>query len=195
MRIFLSVIIAAACASAFAQPTGDAAPKQPAAPEGAAAPAQNAAEEFNSEMKSLFDRNPFGKSSELAQLAGQNSKLTEPPKGLELRAIYCVDKKWFFSISDSALKAVYTLQLGKKQEGNCPYYIDFYDDETNSVSISNNVGTYTLTLKTPDEPTGKAVSAVPADQKKPAAPMQTMRISNGQNTITIQSPQTNNGRR
>ena len=42
--------------------------------------------------------------------------------------------------------------------------MDFFDEETMSVSVSNSVAEYVLTLKTPDEP-----AAAPAAQAAPQA--------------------------
>ena len=68
-------------------------------------------------------------------------------------------------IYDASMKMSYRIGLRQPQNDMSPYTIDFYDEETNSISISNSLGTYTLTLKVPDAPTGKAFGA-PAPAKK-----------------------------
>ena len=117
-------------------------------------------------IKNLLKRNPFGTSESAAKAEKDALNAAAAPKGLELRAIYCVDNKWFFCISDNVAKTSYTLQLLGETSEKVPYKADFFDDETNSVSISNNLGVYTLTLKKQDPPSGPT----PAAAQVPGAP-------------------------
>lgn len=118
----------------------------------------------------LFEKNPFGSKSADAAKSGDAGKQTEAQKSaLELRSIYCVDGKWFFCVFDSAAKLSYTLELRGKITEKIPYCVDFYDDETKSISISGNLESATLTLKTPDAPTGAAPQAAPLPQTVPNA--------------------------
>ena len=107
-------------------------------------------------LKNLLQKNPFGTVASSSADARSAQQKAEQTNGLELRAIYCVDGKWMFSISDSVTKTSYTIKLREPMSEKIPYMIDFYDDETNTVSISNNLYSFTLTLKTPDAPTGPA---------------------------------------
>ena len=59
------------------------------------------------------------------------------------------------------------MRLRQELSEKVPYTVDFYDDETNSVSVSSNLESLTLTLKTPDAPTGPAPQ--PASIAAPAA--------------------------
>ncbi len=137
----------------------------------AAVPAQKSAREKL--IDSLLERNPFFASQ--SRRAG--GVIQEAPAGLELRSISCVNGKWLFGIADTQQKKNYVIALGRAGAGSgVPYTVDFYDDETNSISISDNMGIYTLTLKEPDAPKGKVVtmygkSAAPAAQRRavPAA--------------------------
>ncbi|PWM31495.1 MAG: hypothetical protein DBX55_03050 [Verrucomicrobia bacterium] len=141
----------------------------------AAIPAQKSAREKL--IDSLLERNPFFASQ--SRRAG--GVIQEAPAGLELRSVSCVNGKWLFGIADTQQKKNYVIALGRAGAGSgVPYTVDFYDDETNSISISDNMGIYTLTLKEPDAPKGKAVTmygksaapsarAVPAAQRRAAA--------------------------
>lgn len=135
----------------------------------AAVPAQKSAREKL--IDSLLERNPFFASQ--SRRAG--GVIQEAPAGLELRSISCVNGKWLFGIADTQQKKNYVIALGRAGAGSgVPYTVDFYDDETNSISISDNMGIYTLTLKEPDAPKGKVVtmygkSAAPAAKAAPAA--------------------------
>lgn len=101
-------------------------------------------------IESLHTRNPFFADPTQA-LGAEQTKIIQAPKGLQLRSISCVNGKWLFGIADTALKKYYIVPLGKKSEINaCPYFVDFYDDETNSISVSDDTAFYTLTLKEPD---------------------------------------------
>ena len=135
----------------------------------AAIPAQKSAREKL--IDSLLERNPFFASQ--SRRAG--GVIQEAPAGLELRSVSCVNGKWLFGIADTQQKKNYVIALGRAGAGSgVPYTVDFYDDETNSISISDNMGIYTLTLKEPDAPKGKAVtmygkSAAPSARVVPAA--------------------------
>lgn len=171
-----------------------ASPKEPDSP-GEASPSpesplsassQNSASELSESDKlivSLLEKNPFGSGSlsENGQTSS-SAQAAEAPKGLELRSIFCVDDRWYFNIADTATKAFYTVPLGRKEQDDCPYTIDFFDDETNSISISNNVGSYTLTLKVQDPPTGKLPSMSVKGGGKQAASKVKAPAANRQNT-------------
>ena len=151
--IFIAICAAAAC-------FGQAQP--PAAAHGASAPQtpeqpQSPDDEM---LQKLYARNPFGDPS--AALNAQAQPTAAAPNGLELRSIYCVDKKWHFGIYDSAQKKSYTLKLGGTYSEQTPYAVEFFDDETNSISISTPIGSYTLTLKERDQLTAAAVSTTGA---------------------------------
>lgn len=154
------------CAGAFA---GEAKPENTAQAEQSKQEA--AAEKYGETLARLFEKNPFGsksadgaKRNAYTQAAGGAQK-----SALELRSIYCVDGRWFFCVFDSAAKLSYTLELRGKITEKVPYCVDFYDDETNSISISGNLESATLTLKTPDAPTGAAPQAAPLPQTVPNA--------------------------
>ena len=66
---------------------------------------------------------------------------------LELSAIYCVNDKWFFSVYDTREKKYYTLELRGKTSEKVPYSVEFFDDETNSISITSALSTQVLKLK------------------------------------------------
>ncbi len=131
-------------------------------------------------VSSLIERNPFGKTNEQGMSQQQNI-IPEAPKGLEFRSIYCIDKKWTFGIYDGALKKHYSIPLGKHNDESLPYVIDFYDDETNSISISDKLGTYTLTLKEPDRPRGTLPNMSAPSGSKTKAPAPTNRTAPIQN--------------
>ena len=107
---------------------------------------------FPPELKKLFERNPFGASIGVSGAGASGASQT--PKGLNLHSIYCVDGKWYFSIRDVSLKKDYVVMLGGKTDSLCPYAVDFYDEETNSISVTSNLNSFVMTLKTPDEPKG-----------------------------------------
>lgn len=144
---------------------------------------------------SLLQRNPFGNSLLQSQDSqSQQTAVPEPPQGLELRSIYCVDGKWYFGIADTKLKTFYTIPLGAKHGDSIPYSVDFYDDETNSISITNDLGSYTLSLKERDKLTGTLPNMVPqAAATKPKAPQppkqQTQIVRRTNNTTTQRSNQ------
>lgn len=128
------------------------------------------ADAYGETLARLFEKNPFGSKSANAAKFGNAGKQTAAQKSaLELRSIYCVDGKWFFCVFDSAAKLSYTLELRGEITEKIPYCVDFYDDETNSISISGNLESATLTLKTPDAPTGAAPQAAPLPQTVPNA--------------------------
>lgn len=108
-------------------------------------------------LQLLYQKNPFGQSTNVAlQQQGSATTMTSP-QGLELRSIYCVDKVWYFCVYDTAQDKSYRLKLGQPYTEAIPYAIEFYDDETNSVSITSPMGSYTITLKERDQLTGKPV--------------------------------------
>ena len=121
-------------------------------------------------ISSLIARNPFGGSGYGSSGGSSQTTGLEAPKGLEFRSVYCIDRKWSFGIYDGATKKHYTIPLGSHDNEDLPYIIDFYDDETNSISISDKLGTYTLTIKTPDRPTGPVPNMTTAQPVKKAPP-------------------------
>lgn len=136
-------------------------PQQPPAVtqngDASAVPAQR---KFSERVESLLKNNPFGSTEKSGGISGAH----KTPEGLELRSVFRVDGKWFFGIFDSGTKRSYTLPLGKKTDKDAIYEVDFFDDETNSISLTSAIGSYTLTLKEPDRAT--AAAKAPAAQKK-----------------------------
>ncbi|MBO5254930.1 MAG: hypothetical protein J6B07_03800 [Opitutales bacterium] len=114
-------------------------------------------------LQRLYEKNPFGVSTNTANV--QQIDNVASPQGLELRSIYCVNNKWHFSIRDSAQEKSYTLRLGEPYSEAIPYAVDFFDEETNSVSLTSPIGSYTLVLKERDELTGKPVVGTSAKSK------------------------------
>lgn len=149
-KIALTALAAAAALSAFA--AGETAPQKRA-----------------EAVEKLLAKNPFGSKSAAAGAGEKTAGSGADAKraALELRAIYCVDGKWKFDLFDTAAKTSYTVGLRQELSEKVPYTVDFYDDETNSVSVSSNLESLTLTLKTPDAPTGPAPQ--PANIASPAA--------------------------
>ena len=115
-------------------------------------------------LQNLYEKNPFGVSTNTASI--QQIDNVASPQGPELRSIYCVNNKWHFSIHDSAQEKSYTIRLGEPYSEAVPYAIDFFDEETNSVSLTSPIGSYTLVLKERDELTGKPVVGTSAKSKK-----------------------------
>lgn len=124
-------------------------------------------------VEKLIAKNPFGSKSAASRAGAKAAGTGADAKraALELRAIYCVDGKWKFDLFDTAAKTSYTVGLRQAISEKSPYTVDFYDDETNSVSVSSNLESLTLTLKTPDAPTGAAPQAakIAAPATAPAA--------------------------
>lgn len=148
-KIALTALAAAAALSAFA--AGETAPQKRA-----------------EAVEKLLAKNPFGSKSAAARAGARSATGADAKRAaLELRAIYCVDGKWKFDLFDTAAKTSYTVGLRQELSEKVPYTVDFYDDETNSVSVSSNLESLTLTLKTPDAPTGPAPQ--PASIAAPAA--------------------------
>ena len=139
------------------EPTQSTAEQPQSATQTTTPPAENADENLTPEeqkIKSLLKKNPFAEPGSVVEngMFGNTQSPATAPDGLELRSITCVDGKWKFYISDASMKMSYRIGLRQPQNDMSPYTIDFYDEETNSVSISNAFGTYTLTLKIPDAP-------------------------------------------
>lgn len=108
--------------------------------------------EFTPEVDALLKRNPFGTPEGIMSAM---AVAEENNGGFQLRSVYCVDKKWYFGIYEIAAKKFYTLKMGERHSEDVPYIVDFYDDETQSVSFSTPLGVYTLTLKERDPLTGR----------------------------------------
>lgn len=130
-------------------------------PDGNARPANAAQAELpNLEgAETLLGRNPFGNTP-----ATKTAKDAKNGASLQLTSVCCIDGKWNFVVTDAASKASYALSLKGRITEELPYRVDFFDEETMSVSVSNSVAEYVLTLKTPDEP-----AAAPAAQAAPQA--------------------------
>ena len=109
--------------------------------------------------EALLGRNPFGKAP-----TSKSAKDAKSGANLQLTSICCIDGKWNFVVTDADSKASYALPLKGRITEELPYRVDFFDEETMSVSVSNSVAEYVLTLKTPDEP-----AAAPAAQAAPQA--------------------------
>ena len=108
-------------------------------------------------LQLLYEKNPFGQSTNVALQQQSSANAMTSPQGLELRSIYCVDNVWYFGVYDSAQNKSFRLRLGQPYTEAIPYAIEFFDDETNSVSITSPMGSYTITLKERDQLTGKPV--------------------------------------
>lgn len=115
-------------------------------------------------IKKLFENNPFG--TPPISVSG-NKKDEKKTNGLELGAIYCVNNKWFFSVYDTKAKKSYTLELRGKTSEKVPYSVEFFDDETNSISITSALSTQVLTLRKRSAPPKTA--AKPQAQQAQAA--------------------------
>lgn len=104
-------------------------------------------------LQNLTAKNPFGDfKKEMA--AAEVTK----PTNIDLRSVVKVNGRWHFSLSDTREGKSYWLQLGERNP-KVPYVVEFYDDETNSVIISCEVGTYTMSLKERDAPPPPAQAA------------------------------------
>lgn len=112
-------------------------------------------------------RNPFGNAP-----ATKTAKDAKNGASLQLTSVCCIDGKWNFVVTDAGSKASYALPLKGRITEELPYRVDFFDEETMSVSVSNSVAEYVLTLKTPDEP-----AAGPARRRRRRRPPK-MRSSN-----------------
>ena len=104
-------------------------------------------------------RNPFGNAP-----ASKSAKDAKSGANLQLTSICCIDGRWNFVVTDADSKISYALPLKGRITEELPYRVDFFDEETMSVSVSNSVAEYVLTLKPPDEP-----AAAPAAQAAPQA--------------------------
>ncbi len=104
----------------------------------------NFAEGESDIIKKLFDNNPFGTPPVAVSSKKEDEKKAN---SLELSAIYCVNNKWFFSVYDTREKKYYTLELRGKTSEKVPYSVEFFDDETNSISITSALSTQVLKLK------------------------------------------------
>ena len=111
-------------------------------------------------QRSLLTRNPFGNSP-----SSKSSKNAQEQNSLELTSICLIDGKWNFVVVDTINKISYALVLKGKISQEVPLRVDFFDEETMSISLSNSVTEYVLTLKKPDEPAQAAV-ATPAQEAK-----------------------------
>ncbi len=100
---------------------------------------------------------------------GAQSSSAQAPEGMTLTSIYCVDGKWFFVVNDSDSKKTYTMKLGLRGTDD-PFGVEFFDDETNSVSVSSDLGTYTLTLKERDPLTAPVPNMVAAVKSASGTP-------------------------
>lgn len=109
--------------------------------------------------EALLGRNPFGNAP-----ASKSAKDAKSGANLQLTSICCIDGRWNFVVTDADSKISYALPLKGGITEELPYRVDFFDEETMSVSVSNSVAEYVLTLKTPDEP-----AAAPAAQAAPQA--------------------------
>ena len=166
-----TVLLAAFSAAVFAAAAGVPAPAQPASAQKADA---ETSANCDAQIKQLLEKNPFAPAGVSAAASGTSvGKIgNAAPKGLQLNGIYCVDGAWYFALSDTVQKKSYTVKLGEKYSENSPYAVDFFDDETNSVSVSSVLGSWTLTLKERDQLT--APSVVGSAGKPKDAPKQAM---------------------
>ncbi len=129
-------------------------PAQPARKAGIPVPALDGAE-------ALLRRNPFGNGP-----AAKPGKDAKSGASLQLTSVCCIDGRWNFVVTDTDSKASYALPLKGGITEELQYRVDFFDEDTMSVSVSNSVAEYVLTLKTPDEPAAAAQAAAPDAAKK-----------------------------
>lgn len=109
--------------------------------------------------ETLLGRNPFGNAP-----ATKTAKDAKNGASLQLTSVCCIDGKWNFVVTDAGSKASYALPLKGRITEELPYRVDFFDEETMSVSVSNSVAEYVLTLKTPDEPAAAPAAQAAAPQ-------------------------------
>lgn len=131
----------------------------------------NFAEGESDIIKKLFDNNPFGTPPVAVSSKKEDEKKAN---SLELSAIYCVNDKWFFSVYDTREKKYYTLELRGKTSEKVPYSVEFFDDETNSISITSALSTQVLKLKERAAPPKAAAKP----QTQPAAAVQPAQAAN-----------------
>ena len=118
----------------------------------------SAQETTNGNLQRLYEKNPFGNASGNSAQLGQ-AGTPQAPNGLQLRSIYCVNGQWHFSVYDDAQKRFYTLKLGGQYSEETPYAVEFFDDETNTISIATPIGSYELILKERDALTAPMISS------------------------------------
>lgn len=160
-------------------------PRSPHSRRGETAPQKRA-----EAVEKLLAKNPFGSKSAAAQAGARaaTARTQNAPRSNcgQSTALTASGK---FDLFDTAAKTSYTVGLRQELSEKVPYTVDFYDDETNSVSVSSNLESLTLTLKTPDAPTGPApqpanltaATAAPAN-KNGAANAQKMSVFGARKT-------------
>lgn len=131
------------------------------------------------DAESLLGRNPFGNSP-----AGKSGKDEKTEASLELTCACFIDGKWNFVITDIESKISYAVVLKGRISDEIPYRVDFFDEDTMSVVISNSISEFVITLKSPDEP-----APAPLPPPKAAATAQkTNQQSNRQNRYRMWFP-------
>lgn len=129
--------------------------------------------------ESLLGRNPFGNSP-----AGKSGKDEKTEASLELTCACFIDGKWNFVITDIKSKISYAVVLKGRISDEIPYRVDFFDEDTMSVVISNSISEFVITLKSPDEP----APAPPPPPKAAATAQKTNQQSNRQNRYRMWIP-------
>ena len=129
--------------------------------------------------ESLLGRNPFGNSP-----AGKSGKDEKTEASLELTCACFIDGKWNFVITDIESKISYAVVLKGRISDEIPYRVDFFDEDTMSVVISNSISEFVITLKSPDEP----APAPPPPPKAAATAQKTNQQSNRQNRYRMWIP-------
>lgn len=113
------------------------------------------------ETQSLVSRNPFGNAP-----SSKSAESEQEQNLFELTSVYFIDDKWNFVVVDTANKISYALVLKGQISDEIPLQVNFFDEESMSISLSNAVAEYVLTLKTPEAPTQTEVAAAPAQKEK-----------------------------
>lgn len=129
--------------------------------------------------ESLLGRNPFGNSP-----AGKSGKDEKNEASLELTCACFVDGKWNFVITDIESKVSYAVVLKGRISDEIPYRVDFFDEDTMSVVVSNSISEFVITLKSPDEP----APAPPPPPKAAATAQKNNQQSNRQNRYRMWFP-------
>ena len=129
--------------------------------------------------ESLLGRNPFGNSP-----AGKSDKDKKNEASLELTCACFVDGKWNFVITDIESKVSYAVVLKGRISDEIPYRVDFFDEDTMSVVVSNSISEFVITLKSPDEP----APAPPPPPKAAATAQKNNQQSNRQNRYRMWFP-------
>ena len=131
--------------------------------------ASESTDELPADLQALLASNPFG-----SPVKKQQQDTQKPENNFALTGISFVDGKWLFSVVDYAERTVYTLNLNGKISDELPFRVDFFDEETQSINLTNGISEYVLTLKTPDVPQAKTPQLQNNQSNKAQAQQQNM---------------------